>query len=121
QRRTQPNTARTPSAQERWISWGDDSAKRSGDFPPFAAERIHQSHGPFDELARLVHFLDRLAAVGPRDHDTVVAGGTIARDLVPELLAVAIEEPNHRRRQNTTNAHRVKWRISSKEARRRSC
>jgi hypothetical protein len=28
----------------------------SCDFPTFAAERIHQADGPFDELARLVDF-----------------------------------------------------------------
>src|SRR5438105_14495091 len=57
---------------------------------------MHPPHRPFVELARLVHFLERLAAVGPRDDDTVVAGGRITRDLEPQLLAVAIEEPNHR-------------------------
>ena len=67
----------------------------SGYVPAFAAQRIHQLHRPFDELGRLVDFLDRLAAVRMSDDEAIAACGAIAADFVAEFLSVPIEEPNH--------------------------
>jgi hypothetical protein len=77
------------------------------DLPPVAAQGIHQADRAFDELARFIHFFDRLTAVGTRCNHAVAACRAVVQDLDPELLTVAIKEPDHRgRRQNTTNAER---------------
>src|SRR6185369_17757985 len=84
-------------------------AKRSGDFPAVAAERIHQLHRAFDELGRLVDFLDRLGTVGARDHDSIASADAIVRDFVAKLLAILVEKPDHR-------APRIQQRRSKRSA-----
>jgi unsaturated rhamnogalacturonyl hydrolase len=70
--------------------------EQSRDLPTVAAQGIHQADGALDQLARFVDFLDRFGAVGARRDDAIAARGAIVQDFDPELLAVAIEEPNHR-------------------------
>src|SRR5439155_24558631 len=55
-----------------------------------------------DKFGGLVHFFDRLAAIGAGDDQAVMPGGAIADDLVPELFSVSIEEPDHNKKAYNT-------------------
>src|SRR5215471_731518 len=85
----------------RWRCWRSSAGSPEGlrDAPAVAAQIVHDLHGAFDQLCRLVDFLDRLGAVRPGDHDAVAAADAVARDFVAQLLSVAIEKPDHRRQQ----------------------
>src|SRR3989449_8964557 len=72
----------------RWMLW-------SGDFPAVAAEGIHQLDRALDELGGLVDFFHRLAAVGTGNDDAIAPRQSVVTDLIAELLAVAIEKPDH--------------------------
>src|SRR6476620_7986984 len=96
-------------------------AKNLGDFPAVAAERIHQLHRAFDELSRLVDFLDRFGTVGTRDHDAVASTDAIVRDFVAKFLAVLVKKPDHRdpRIQQGSTKRSVLSRMKKRES--RSC
>src|SRR5947209_1391449 len=55
----------------------------SPDPPAFSAQRVHQLHGAFDQLCRLVDFFDRFGSIRVRDDDAVAAGEAVVTDLVP--------------------------------------
>src|SRR6266566_4448939 len=83
----------------RWRSanfWDGGSDQSLRDFPAVPAQRVHQLHGTFDEFSRLVDLFDRLSPIRPRNDDAVASAGAISADFVAQLLAVAIEKPNHR-------------------------
>src|SRR5207253_9826531 len=63
--------------------------------PAVPAQVLHQADGALDQLCRPIDFFDRLAAVRVRDDHPVASGRSVAADLVPQLLAVLVEEPDH--------------------------
>jgi hypothetical protein len=68
----------------------------SADAPTFGAKVVHQFNGTFDEVGGLIEFFDRLGSIRACDHETITPGVAVVADLVPQAIAVSVEEPNHR-------------------------
>ncbi len=80
------------AARWRWLPrWKWPS---SGDLPAVAPEGIHELNRSFDQRGRLINFFDGFAAVGLRDHDPITSAALVL-DLVAQLLAIAVEKPDH--------------------------
>src|SRR4051812_8645206 len=77
-------------------SASNTAALTSVDAPAFGTKIVHQFDGAFDEVCGLIEFFDGLRSVGMGDHEPVAARTAIVTDLVPQPIAVPVEEPDHR-------------------------